>query len=136
MTPAELSLAGDFPPGTRERWQALAGPLDKLASPTYDGIIRAPLYTAADLSTASGPVGNAPGWDVRQRHVVPDPAAILDDLEHGVTSLWLVGFAVDALPEALHEVHLDLAPVILDAGAEFAAAARTLLRVHRDKAIP
>ncbi|HEU5470401.1 MAG TPA: methylmalonyl-CoA mutase subunit beta [Actinophytocola sp.] len=135
MTAAELSLAGDFPPVTREQWLALAGPLEKLANTTYDGIVRAPLYTADDVTAAPGPVGNAPGWDVRQRHDVPDAAAILDDLEHGVTSLWLVDLPADALPELLREVYLDLAPVTLDAGAEFATAAQTLLRIHEDKGI-
>jgi methylmalonyl-CoA mutase len=135
MTPAELPLTGDFPPATRERWQALAGPLDGLASTTYDGIVRAPLYTAADVSAGSGPVGNAPGWDVRQRHTTPDPDAVLDDLAHGVTSLWLVGLPVDALPDVLNDVYLDLAPVVLDAGAEFVPAAQMLLRLHADKGI-
>jgi methylmalonyl-CoA mutase len=126
MTPAELALASEFPAATRERWQDLAG--DVPPSPTYDGIARQPLYTDAPPHTrlvrAHGP------WDIRQRHTVPDPAAILDDLEHGVTSLWLVGFPPGALPEALREVRLDLAPIVLDAGAEFAASAQTLLRLH------
>ena len=34
------------------------------------------------------------------------------------------GVPVDALPEALKGVYLDLAPVVLDAGADFEAAGR------------
>ena len=40
-----------------------------------------------------GPAGNRSGWDVRQRHEHPDPAVareqIMEDLEGGVSSLWL-----------------------------------------------
>ncbi|MEI4272331.1 methylmalonyl-CoA mutase subunit beta [Klenkia sp. LSe6-5] len=69
------------------------------------------------------------GWDVRARHADPDVGTTKDaigaDLEHGVTSLWLVlgeaGLPVEALPQALDGVLLDLAPVTLqggEAGAE------------------
>ena len=84
------------------------------------------------------------GWDVRQRHADPDPAAtrraILADLEHGATSLWLVagaaGLPVDALGGVLDEVYLDLAPVTLDAGASAAAAADALLVRTRTRGSP
>ena len=74
-------------------------------------------------------------WDVRQLHDDPDPAvtraAVLDDLEHGVTSVWLHlgadGLAVADLPEALADVRLDLAPVVVSSVTEQAAAARALL---------
>jgi methylmalonyl-CoA mutase len=74
------------------------------------------------------------GWDVRQQHAHPDPRraneAVLADLENGVTSLWLTaggaGLPVTALPDALQGVHLDLAGIVLDAGAEFATAAEQL----------
>jgi methylmalonyl-CoA mutase len=145
MTPAELTLASEFPAATREHWQALAGVVPE--SRTYDGIVRAPLYTSADVAPAPGLPGRSPfvrggrpsgapaGWDIRQRYTVADPAAVLDDLEHGVTSLWLVGLPAGALAEVLREVHLDLAPVILDAGADFAAAADALLDLNRAKGI-
>ena len=46
---------------------------------------------------------------------------MLTDLENGVTSLWLGvgagGIAAGDLPEVLAGVLLDLAPVVLDAGA-------------------
>jgi methylmalonyl-CoA mutase len=74
-------------------------------------------------------------WDVRQRHDDPDAvatrAAVLDDLEHGVTSVWLHvgadGLAVGDLPEALADVRLDLAPVVVSSVTEQPAAARALL---------
>ncbi|GAB3909937.1 methylmalonyl-CoA mutase family protein [Kibdelosporangium lantanae] len=128
-----------------------------LASKTYDDIVVQPLYTRGDVASAGGMPGLPPftrggrpeggattGWDVRQRHAHPDPAvarkAVLADLEHGVTSLWLVvgqaGLPVEALPDVLHDVYLDLAPVTLDAGPDFRAAAEALLGLHADKAVP
>jgi len=74
-------------------------------------------------------------WDVRQLHDDPDVAAtraaVLDDLEHGVTSVWLHlgadGLAVADLPEALADVRLDLAPVVVSSVTDQPAAARALL---------
>ncbi|QNA76268.1 hypothetical protein C8250_034270 [Streptomyces sp. So13.3] len=79
--------------------------------------------------------GGAPaGWEMRQRHSVPDNSAVLADLDNGVTSLWLVvgadAIPVLALDEVLDGVHLGLTPVILDAGAEAAPAAAELLRLY------
>jgi methylmalonyl-CoA mutase len=70
------------------------------------------------------------GWDVRQRHADPEVGTTRDaigaDLEHGVTSLWLVlgegGVPVDALGEVLADVLLDLAPVTLQGGPAAAEA--------------
>ncbi len=130
---------------------------DLIATKTYDDILVHPLYTSGDTSYTAGMPGLAPfvrggrpegnvatGWDVRQRHAHPDPAiarkAILADLEHGVTSLWLVvgdsGLPLSALADVLDEVYLDLAPVMLDAGASVLEAADALLEIHSDKAIP
>lgn len=127
-----------------------------LESKTFDGFSLEPLYTAADEATDPGFPGLPPftrggrpdgtvatGWDVRQRHAHPDPAvtrkAVLADLENGVSSLWLVvgpsGVPLDALPDVLDEVYLDLAPVTLDAGADVLSAARVLLDLHEDKGI-
>src|ERR1700679_2006659 len=118
-----------------------------------DGIEIAPLYVAdasrpspgypgqAPFVRGRGPAGNRGGWDVRQRHQHPDPAVarehIMADLEGGVSSLWLgLGdgqIPVDALPDVLAETYLDLAPVVLDAGAQFTEAAEVFLKVaaHR-----
>jgi methylmalonyl-CoA mutase len=131
------------------------GPVETLlSSETYDSFALQPLYTAADTAPDSGFPGLPPftrgsrpdgavaaGWDVRQRHADPDTTrgTVLADLENGGTSLWLVvgpsGIPVDALPDVLAEVYLDLAPVTLDAGADVAAAAQALLDLHEDKGI-
>ncbi|HSO65421.1 MAG TPA: methylmalonyl-CoA mutase family protein, partial [Ornithinibacter sp.] len=74
-------------------------------------------------------------WDVRQLHDDPDAAvtraAVLDDLEHGVTSVWVHvgadGIAVADLPEALAEVRFDLAPVVVSSVTDQPGAARALL---------
>ncbi|MFJ1598048.1 methylmalonyl-CoA mutase family protein [Streptomyces sp. NPDC088261] len=127
---------------------------EALSTRLQDGLSTSPLYTADDAPSADGYPGFAPftrgsqaegaavaGWDVRQRHARTDPAltseAVLADLENGVTSLWLAvgpgGVPVSALATALDGVFLDLAPVALDAGDEFAPAAEELLRLHRER---
>lgn len=151
--PAHLDLASPFRPAARGDWQrAVAAVLRRsgaladdapddaaeaaLATTTYDGITVQPLYTADDWRGSSArPGGARGGWDVRALHAHPDPAvtarAALDDLENGATSLWLVvganGVPLGHLGEALRGVHLDLAPVLLDAGADTAAAATEFL---------
>ncbi|WP_415953989.1 methylmalonyl-CoA mutase family protein [Streptomyces sp. KLOTTS4A1] len=164
-----LSLAAEFPDATHEQWQRLVeGVLRKsgkevsgdaaesaLSTQLEDGLIARPLYTSAD--TAPGLPGFAPytrgarpegtaaaGWDVRQHHSRPDPAAaneaLLGDLENGVTSLWLTvgegGLPVAGLERALDGVYLDLAPLVLDAGAAFPEAAAELLRLHTERGTP
>jgi methylmalonyl-CoA mutase len=124
-----------------------------LATEVEDGLWVRPLYTAQDTAPAPGQPGFAPfvrggrvpgpvvtGWDVRQQHPHPDPGranrAVLADLENGVTSLWLTvggsGLPVGALPEVLEGVYLNLAGVVLDAGAEFAEAAAQLFTLYTD----
>ncbi|MBB4893759.1 methylmalonyl-CoA mutase [Streptomyces olivoverticillatus] len=130
---------------------------EALATALEDGLATRPLYTAEDGAPDPGRPGFPPftrggrpegtavtGWDVRQNHARSEPRraneAILADLENGVTSLWLTagerGLPVDALPAALDGVYLDLAPVVLDAGAEFEAAARQLLRLYDERELP
>lgn len=129
---------------------------EALATEVEDGLWVQPLYTAEDSGPGSG--GPAPGWpgfapfvrggrahgsavsgwDVRQQHAHPDPRrtneAVLADLEHGVTSLWVTlggaGLPPAALPDVLDGVYLDLAGVVLDAGAEFSAAAEQLFALY------
>lgn len=135
-------------------------PEDLLATTTYDGIRLAPLYTADDASPDSGVPGlpsyvrgaratgsSVDGWDVRQLHNDPDPVrtaeAVLADLENGVASVFLQTGApggADALdpaelPNVLAGVLLDLAPVVLDPGADFVPAAEALLAVFRDRGV-
>ncbi|MFD0689395.1 methylmalonyl-CoA mutase family protein [Actinomadura fibrosa] len=163
VPPEELELAAAFPPAQRDRWREMVkGVLRKsgaatddtpladveglLARETYDGVPIAALYARGDAPP--GRPGLPPylrevrpdgeglaGWDVRQRHADPDPAAareaILADLENGVTSVWLRlgdgGLPVAALPEALRGVLLGLAPVVLDAGERVGEAAEAFL---------
>ncbi|MFC4008646.1 methylmalonyl-CoA mutase family protein [Nonomuraea purpurea] len=146
-----MELAAGFTSTTREDWRTLAvevlrksgvevdSPEAALATTTYDGITVAPLYDQDDLPGDPGLPGAAPyvrggrtvpGWDVRQRHAVPDPEAVLADLENGATSLWLVvgdgAIPVDALGTVLKDVYLDLAPVVLEAGERTGEAAEAL----------
>ncbi|MGW3184052.1 methylmalonyl-CoA mutase family protein [Kitasatospora sp. NPDC001119] len=127
-----------------------------LTTRLQDGLSARPLYTAEDTDADPGYPGFPPfvrggrpqgsavaGWDVRQRHADPDRRraneAVLADLEHGVGSLWLelggAGLPVDALPEALTGVYLDLAAVALDAGAEFTDAAEQLFNLYEEREV-
>ncbi|WP_416875534.1 methylmalonyl-CoA mutase small subunit [Kitasatospora sp. SC0581] len=127
-----------------------------LTTRLQDGLSARPLYTAEDTDADPGYPGFPPfvrggrpqgsavaGWDVRQRHADPDRRraneAVLADLEHGVSSLWLelggAGLPVDALPEALTGVYLDLAAVALDAGAEFTDAAEQLFNLYEEREV-
>lgn len=123
-----------------------------LSTALEDGVHTPPLYTARDRAPDPGlpgfapfvrggrPEGNAAGgWDVRQRHAVADAEAVLGDLENGATSLWLAvggsGIPVTALEDVLKDVYLDLAPVVLDAGAETEPAARELLRLYEERGV-
>ncbi|AUH38933.1 methylmalonyl-CoA mutase family protein [Streptomyces sp. CMB-StM0423] len=127
---------------------------ESLLSTALEGGLRTPpLYTARDRAPDPGlpgfapfvrggrPEGNAAGgWDVRQRHAVADAEAVLGDLENGATSLWLAagdagGIPVAALADVLKDVYLDLAPVVLDAGAETGPAARELLRLYEERGV-
>ncbi|MFJ9344565.1 methylmalonyl-CoA mutase family protein [Streptomyces sp. NPDC101733] len=129
-----------------------------LSTTLEDGLTTRPLYTArpdgegpdtgfpgfAPFVRGGTPEGtSASGWDVRQRIVGSDPVrvneAALADLENGTTSLWLTvgstGIPVDGLGRALAGVYLDLAPIALDPGAEFAPAARALLALYADRGV-
>ncbi|SFF60600.1 methylmalonyl-CoA mutase subunit beta [Streptomyces mirabilis] len=161
-----LSLAAEFPDATHEQWQRLvegvlrksgkevsgAAAEDALSTTLEDGLRARPLYTADDSAPDPGLPGFAPfvrggrpegntlgGWDVRQQHTAADGAAVLADLENGVTSLWLVagadGIPVSSLDRVLDGVHLDLAPVVLDAGREVEPAARELLRLYQERGV-
>jgi methylmalonyl-CoA mutase len=165
--PDELPLAAEFPAPTREQWQRLVArivgdaapdgaPERALATITADGIEIGPLYVADASRPGSGYPGQPPfvrgrtaaghraGWDVRQRHQHPDPAVareqIMEDLDGGVSSLWLgLGdgrIPIEALPDVLADVYLDLAPVVLDAGARFAEAAEVFLGAVAKRGVP
>ncbi|MFJ1941909.1 methylmalonyl-CoA mutase small subunit [[Kitasatospora] papulosa] len=130
---------------------------EALSTSIEDGLTVRPLYTSADASPDPGLPGFAPftrgsraagnttdGWDVRQRHELADPVrlneALLGDLENGVTSLWLAvggpgGVPVQGLARALEGVHLDLAPLVLDAGADPDPAVRELLGLYEARGL-
>ncbi len=131
---------------------------DALSTRLEDGLTTRPLYTAPPDGTVpdTGFPGFAPfvrggrpegttanGWDVRQRIAGTDPQrlneAALADLENGVTSLWLTvgsgGIPADGLARALDGVYLDLAPIALDAGAEYAEASRALLDLFAARSV-
>ena len=118
--------------------------LARLRTTTYDGITIEPLYTAADAPApdAAGFPGAAPfvrgrtaggtqadGWDVRQRvDAAAGAGRAVEELERGATSVLLDLSGVDdvtaeVVGAALDGVLLDLAPVVLDAGARWQAAA-------------
>ena len=184
MIEKELTLA-DFPPVSYQQWRAsveseLKGvPFDKkLVTRTLEGIDIQPLYTADDwpadgdpsgfpgflpLTRGSRFLGHANGWDIRQEHLHPDPVdankAILQDLEHGVTSIELrldaaarAGLDADAhdaaelcgqdgvmaynvgdLDQVLRGVHLDIAPVSASGGSAFLPAAALLVALLRQR---
>ncbi len=155
------SILGQSPPSAaaaastdiEARWRGLVEKVLKgadferrLVHATYDGIRVQPLYTAAPL--APGLPGSAPftrgaaaatAWDIRQRHGNPDPAIlnahILEDLERGVTSILLDGVAPVDLGQSLSGVHLDLAPVGLAAGGDFAPTSHALLKICREREV-
>ncbi|WP_433832905.1 methylmalonyl-CoA mutase family protein [Actinoplanes sp. CA-015351] len=119
---------------------------DLLATATYGGLTVAALHTPDTASLPeTGLPGQQPfvrgaraagavagGWDIRQRYAEPEPTelreAVLGDLENGTTSVWLAvgsgALPLDALPEALDGVYLDLAAVVLDPGDAFVPASR------------
>lgn len=136
---AELALAAEFPPATREDWEKLAlgvlkgRPLESLTSRTRGGIAIAPLYERA--AGARPVAARAPGapWQILQRVDNPDPKAAnaqaLEDLENGAGGLTLVfagavgadGFGLapsaDAVRQALAGVHLAAIALELDASS-------------------
>ncbi|MFW5472356.1 methylmalonyl-CoA mutase subunit beta [Knoellia sp. CPCC 206450] len=113
------------------------------------GLVVEPLYTRGDSTAPIGVPGAMPftrgralrdadvPWDVRQVHDDPDAAAtrraVLADLENGVTSVWLHvgadGLAPADVVEALADVRLDLAPVVVSSWDDQVAAADALYAV-------
>lgn len=113
------------------------------------GLTIDPLYLAPAEAAPLGAPGAMPftrgrvlrpsdvPWDVRQLHDDPDVAvtraAVVDDLEHGVTSVWVQvgtdGLAAGDLAEVLADVQLGLAPVVVSSVTDQVAAADALLGV-------
>jgi methylmalonyl-CoA mutase len=134
-----------------------AAALARLTSATLDKIAVQPLYTEAPgdaglpgvapyLRGATPGVSSLAGWDVRARFSTGGGADLSEsiqvDLENGVTSLWLTiadgvtpGIELAELGTALEGVYLDLAPIVLDAGARTAEAADALLNLVEARGI-
>jgi len=123
-------------------------PEQLLETPTYEGIAIRALYTALDELPEPPLPGDWPyvrggdalrdvnsGWKVVEAfpgHLAGDGnAALLAALADGVSALLIrvgeSGVAAADLEKLLSGVYLDLAPVILDAGADYPAACDALL---------
>ncbi|RTL73304.1 MAG: methylmalonyl-CoA mutase [Hyphomicrobiales bacterium] len=144
-------LASEFAAATEADWMRLVEKVLKggdfqrrLVSRTADGVSVKPLYVRGDRPTAVARAIDARGagtaWDICQPHVFADPsqanAAILEDLEGGVTSVLLrvaangqVGLPATqaAFETALKGVILDAAGIVLDAREAAPDAARALM---------
>lgn len=162
----ELHLAQDFPATSVAQWRSLVekalkgSDFDKrLVTRTADGLKIAPLYTRGDaLPSAANAIPGAPpytrgtkatrdglGWDIRSFNIESDPkvlnAAILEDLEGGVTSIGLqiggngLPATREALSAALAGVLLDVCPIVLVAGENSFDAALTLIAEWEAKGI-
>lgn len=124
-----------------------AEPERLLDSPTYEGFPVRPLYTALDGHAEPPLPGQWPftrgadalrdvhaGWKVVEVFPLPGQdavtegnAAVLGALTDGVSALQLRGVRPAELDRLLEGVFLDLVPVILDAGADYRAAADAVL---------
>jgi len=127
-------------------------PERSLESPTYEGFPIRALYTALDASPEPPLPGEWPyvrggdrnrdvlaGWKVAESFPAPGftggaadgNAEVLDALVKGASALVLrvggAGIPAADLDRWLEGVYLDLAPVIVEAGAEFTAAATAIM---------
>nr|WP_294503393.1 methylmalonyl-CoA mutase family protein [uncultured Rhodopila sp.] len=115
MIDKTFTLGNAFPRIDFDTWRAavekeVKAPFEKrMVSQTYEGFALQPLYTEDLFPTGGDPSGvpgfppyvrgssplgaTVAGWDIRQEHAEPDPAAlnaqVLDDLTNGVTSVVL-----------------------------------------------
>jgi methylmalonyl-CoA mutase len=143
------AVAGVLSKSSRKDPEQLGDEPERLLdTPTYDGIPVRALYTALDQLPEPALPGEWPfvrgadaardadaGWKVAE--VFPAPgcddrnAAVLAALTDGVSALLVrvgeSGVAAGELGQLLSGVYLDLVPVILDAGAEYADACDALL---------
>lgn len=125
-------------------------PEQRLETPTYDGFVIRPLYTAFDELPEPPLPGQWPfvrggdpsrdvksGWKVVEAFPLPGAptaeanAALLAALGEGVSGLLLrvgdAGVAPEQLARLLDGVYLSMVPVIVDAGADYVAAADAIL---------
>ncbi|TPG31373.1 methylmalonyl-CoA mutase small subunit [Mycolicibacterium hodleri] len=131
-----------------------AEPERLLESPTYEGFCVRPLYTSLDALPEPSLPGQWPfvrggdalrdvrsGWKVAESFPVGAGVSegnetVLSALADGVSALVLRvgadGVDVSRLDRMLEGVYLELVPVILDAGADYAAAAEAVLALVTD----
>lgn len=148
------AVAGVLAKSTRKDAEQLGdAPERLLETPTYDGIAIRALYTALDELPEPPLPGEWPyvrggdalrdvksGWKVAEAFpATPVPgvtakemnAAVLDALGNGASALVLrigeSGVAPDQLAETLDGVYLSMAPLILEAGADYSAASDVVL---------
>ena len=154
-----MMLVEDFPETSRDAWMSAVdavlkgAPFDtRLTHMTYEGLTVQPIYAGDNAPvgrTAPTPGGNRTetGWDVRQMHAHGDPSEVAKtakkDLERGATSVLLridrpgvegvvIGSSKD-LDRALGGIHLNMAPIALDAGAYAPAASAMLEDLWADR---
>jgi methylmalonyl-CoA mutase len=150
------AVAGVLAKSTRRDADQLGPEPDRLLdSPTYEGFAIRPLYTALDELPEPPLPGEWPylrggdalrdvksGWKVaealpatRVAGVAADEvnAAVLAGLAEGVSALLIrvgeSGVAPAQLEKVLEGVYVSMAPVILDAGADYRAACDALLEL-------
>lgn len=128
-----------------------AEPERLLDSPTYEGFPIRPLYTSLDALPEPTLPGQWPyvrggdalrdvksGWRVAEAFPANGSAAeangaVLVALTEGVSALVLrIGGSAAGLDRLLEGVFLDLVPVVLDAGADYAAASDAVLALLTD----
>jgi len=163
-TDAIVPLAEGFEDGGREEWTALVEkalkgrPIDKaLNKTTYEGVTLRGLYRgddhaggAPDVTSRGGlsPDRTQAGWDIRQMHAHPDPAALnrdlIADLDGGAKSARLRiaspsgGLAVGALADldqALARVDLSATGLGFKAGARAFPMATMVVALARKRGI-
>ena len=143
-----LALTSEADRFDRAAWEAAAaamlrktrrlGPDDpdsavwgKLTRHTPDGVAVPPIGAPDDLeamATRGRPTRQGP-WDIRVASRAADSGQVLDELDHGATSVWLRldgRVTPDALAARLDGVRVDLAPVVVDAPDDPVGAARSL----------
>lgn len=131
-------------------------PEQLLDSPTYEGFPIRPLYTILDSQPEAPLPGSWPfirgsdglrdvksGWKVAEAFPAPGQVSVVDGngavltaLTEGTSALILdvgpTGVSADDLDRLLEGVFLELVPVVLDAGADFTAAADAVLALVND----
>ncbi|MFI5508625.1 methylmalonyl-CoA mutase small subunit [Mycobacterium sp. NPDC051804] len=131
-------------------------PEQLLDSPTYEGFPIRPLYTILDSQPEAPLPGSWPyirggdglrdvksGWKVAESFPAPGQVSVVDGngavltaLTEGTSALIIevgsTAVSADELDRLLEGVFLELVPVVLDAGADYSAAADAVLALVAD----